>query len=230
MGNWAEFDWAKLRRMVGISPATPLATQEGQLRYSRNGDVDGRLYLAQYRVGGTYRWQGANPVDDTGNFNPPGPQVVDATQVTALGTGNSGARYLGMTPFDVTSVSLRVNVTTAVATSISWAEMALASAPSATSGNLTLLGTATDVTGTYNSTGNKSTTITTSIPAGTFVYAVYGSQATTPFQLRATIADELGSGVIRTATTTRPSTMAAATAFSTSTAITAAAWMIVRWS
>lgn len=174
-------------------------------------------------------WQPAR-ANNTGYWTPPGPVAIDATQVTVLASNNSGARYLGMTPFDVSSIEVRVRVTTAVATAISWAEIGLASAASATSGNLTLLGTATDVTGTFNSTGNKSVTFTIDIPAGTFVYLVFGSQATTPFQLRATIADELGSGLTRTASTTRPSTMGAPTAFSTSTALTAAAWATVRWS
>ena len=221
--------WLRLKRLVGINPATPLSTQEGQIRYARDGDVDGVLYLAQHKTGHTYTWQRINLQQDTGYFNVPGPVAIDATQVTALSSGNSGARYIGMTPFNVTSVEVRVAVTTAVATSITWAEMALASAASATSGNLTLLGSATDVTSTFDSTGNKTVTFTVSIPAGTFVHLVFGSAATTPFQLRATIADELGLGLTRTSSSTRPSTMSAPTAFSTSTALTAAAWTVVRW-
>lgn len=259
--------WLKMRRLAGTRPSTPTDDMEGQVRYERDGDVNGKVYVARHLTGSTYEWSGVPLLGDpgadrlvfwddgagevtyltagagllisgttitataldSGHFNPPGPQVVDAAQVTVLASGNSGARYLGMTPFDVTSVSIRVNVTTAVAT-ITWAEMALASGASATSGNLTLLGSATDVSGTFNSTGNKTVTFTVNIPAGTFVYAVFGSAATTPFQLRATIADELGTGVTRTASSTRPSTMAAPTAFSTSTALTAAAWIVVRWS
>lgn len=162
-----------------------------------------------------------------GYFTPPGPGIVDAVQVTALTTGLCGARYLGMTPFDVTSIEINVRVTTAVAT-ITWAEAALASGTAA-GANLTLLGSATDVSATWNSTGVKVVTFAFTIPANTFVYLLFASTATTPFQLRATIADELNIGFVRSATA-RPSTMAAPTSFSASSAITAAAYVAVRWS
>lgn len=230
MSRWLSLEWMQLKRMVGLGPTTPNTSMEGQMRYVRDGDVDGKFYLAKHLAGHTYVWQRLNQEYSTGYFTPPGPVAIDTTQVTALAAGNSGARYLGMAPFDVTSIDVKVRVTTAVATSINWAEIGLASAASATSGTLTLLGSATDVTGTFNSTGNKTVTFTISIPAGTFVYLIFGSDATTPFQLRATIADEMGTGLTRTASATRPSTMAAPTAFSTSSALTAAVWATVRWS
>lgn len=49
-------DWLRLRRLIGINPATPAADQEGQVRYARSGDVDGKAYLARYLAGGTYEW------------------------------------------------------------------------------------------------------------------------------------------------------------------------------
>jgi hypothetical protein len=165
---------------------------------------------------------------DTGYFTPPGPVAVDAAAVTALASGQCGARYLGMVPYAVTSVEINVKVTTAVATSIVWAEVALASANSASGGNLTFI-VADLVAPVFNSTGVKTLTFAVDIPAGTFLYLLYGSSATTPFQLRATLADELSLGVVRLATA-RPSTMPAPTAFSTSTATTAAAWCVARWS
>lgn len=39
-------DWLQLRRRVGINPATPLPSQEGQLRYVRADGAAGVLYLA----------------------------------------------------------------------------------------------------------------------------------------------------------------------------------------
>lgn len=174
----------------------------------------------------TYKTPNANgglALIDAGYRTPPGPVVIDATSVTALASQQCGARFLCQVPYDCTSVELNFRVTTGAAT-ITWAEVAIASGASATSGNLTLIGSATNVAATFNSTGNKTVTITATIPAGTFLYALYGSQATTPFQVRATLADELGIGVVRLASTTRPSTMAAPTSFSSSTAITGAAW------
>lgn len=172
----------------------------------------------------------ATGISDIGYQNPPGPNVVNASSVTALASRQCGARYLGYTTVAVTSIEINVAVTTGVATAITYAEVALASGASATSGNLTLLGSATDVSATWNSTGVKTVTFSVSIPAGTFVYVIFGSQATTPFQLRATIADELNTGVVRLASTTRPSTMAAPTSFTSSAAITGAAWVMFRWS
>ena len=52
--------WIQLKRMVGINPATPLESQEGQLRYSRDGSVDGKVYLARRKSGGTYEWEQLN--------------------------------------------------------------------------------------------------------------------------------------------------------------------------
>lgn len=166
---------------------------------------------------------------NTGYQNPPGAGILNATNVTAMATNQSAARYLGMVPFDITSTEVSVIVTTAVAT-ITWAEVALASANSASGGNLTLLGSVTNVAATFNSTGVKTVTFSISVAAGTFLYFLFGSQATTPFQLRATLADELGIGVNRLASATRPSTMAAPTSFSSSSAITGAAWLMFRWS
>jgi len=169
-------------------------------------------------------------VVDTGYVTPPGPVAIDAAAVTSLAAGQTAARYLGMVPASgITAVELNVAVATAVATSIVWAEVALATANSATGGNLTRIGAVTSVTGSFNSTGVKTVTISTGVPAGAFLYALFGSSATTPFQLRATIADELGVGVVRLATA-RPSTMASATAFVTSTATTGAVWCLARWS
>lgn len=163
---------------------------------------------------------------DAGYFNPPGPDVVNTTNLTALVTGQCAARYLGYTPNAVTSIVVEVLVATAAAT-ITWAEAALVSAPSPTSGTLTLLGFQSVAT-TFNSTGQKTLTFAVSIPAGTYVYFVAGSSATTPFQLRATLQDEFGIGFVRLASV-RPSTGLPA-AFTSSTAVTGAMACYPRWS
>lgn len=48
--------WMKLRRLAGTRP-TAIDDHEGQLRYERDGDVDGKAYLARYLAGGTYEWK-----------------------------------------------------------------------------------------------------------------------------------------------------------------------------
>ena len=196
--------------------------------YLRTGGAAGTIVYEKATGAGNTGWVATAPALDTGYQTPPGPVVLGTTNVTALASQQCGARYLGRTPFGITSIEVNVQVTTAAGT-ITWAEVALASANSAAGGNLTLLGSVTNVAATFNSTGTKTVTFSISVPAGTFLYFLFGSQATTPFQLRATLADEVGLGVHRLAATTRPSTMAAPTAFSTSGAITGAAWCPFRW-
>lgn len=210
------------------SPEGVVTAPVGSVYVRTDGAAGTVLYVKESGAGNT-GWVAATTVNNTGYQTPPGPVILNATNVTALASQQCGARYLGMVPFDVSSVEVNVQVTTAAAT-ITWAEVALASANSAAGGNLTLLGSATNVAATFNSTGTKTVTFSISVPAGTFLYFLFGSQATTPFQLRATLADEVGLGVHRLASTTRPSTMAAPTSFSTSTAITGAAWCPFRWS
>lgn len=50
----ARWDFLQLRRLVGLPTATE--AQEGQLRYSRDGAVDGKLYVGRMLSGGTYEW------------------------------------------------------------------------------------------------------------------------------------------------------------------------------
>lgn len=48
--------WLKLRRLAPTRP-TATADHEGQLRYDRDGDVDGKVYVSRYVAGGTYEWK-----------------------------------------------------------------------------------------------------------------------------------------------------------------------------
>lgn len=170
------------------------------------------------------------PITDAGYFSPPGPVAIDAATVTALVAQETLARYVGYATKDLTGTRMHLIVTTA-ANTITWAEVALASAQSTGSLNLTLLGSAVDVSATFNSTGVKQVSINTAIPAGTHVYLLAGSDATTPFQVRATPGNEFSSTVPYVAhkTATRPSTMAANTAFSASTSANYAASVAARW-
>lgn len=160
----------------------------------------------------------------------PGPRKVNSTDATAHASGVVGARAIGVCPAAATQYSCRFIVDTAVS-GITWAEVAIASASSPTSGGLTLVpGTVENVAATFNSTGLVGVVFTPTNPfvPGTYYYVIHGSQATTPFKLRATLADEWSSGFIRTATA-RPSTMAAPTAFSTSSSAAYAAALVGRW-
>jgi hypothetical protein len=49
-------NWVRLTRFIGIYPGTPYDDQEGQLRYHREGNVNGTLYVARHLIGGTYEW------------------------------------------------------------------------------------------------------------------------------------------------------------------------------
>jgi hypothetical protein len=165
----------------------------------------------------------------TGWQEPPGPSPSNTTSVTGLTTGQTLARYIAQTTHAITTLIVQLVVGTAGVT-FTWGEVALASAPDATSGNLTLLGTAQSVTTTFNSLGAKTVTFSFAIPAGTFVYLLAGSAATTPFQLRAApIGDEFSTGITKIASA-RPSTMAAPTAFTTSTNNSSDAYLYYRWS
>lgn len=46
----------QLKRLVGISPATPLASQEGQIRYVRDDGDDGVLYIARGAADDSVDW------------------------------------------------------------------------------------------------------------------------------------------------------------------------------
>lgn len=48
--------WMKLRRLAGTRPSTPTDDMEGQLRYERDGAVDGALYLARMLKSTAYQW------------------------------------------------------------------------------------------------------------------------------------------------------------------------------
>lgn len=145
----------------------------------------------------------------------------DGTLITSLASGECGARYLGQAPVQLASVVLYLRAMTAFVpgTGTSWAEWAILSAPSGTSGQLTTLGTA-DVSAVVNAAGRYDVTITpgTPIPAGTHLYAAYGSQIGSGgvvAQYLGAQADLLGMGVQRFRAATRPSTLAGANAWGT---------------
>jgi hypothetical protein len=149
--------------------------------------------------------------------------------VTSIASGDTGARYLGTAPDDLRLVTLAVNVVTAGST-ITWSEFAIATALDATLGtgpDLTLAGF-TSVNSVVNSTGRKVIEVAVDIAAGAHCYALWGSQAGTPFQLRASYGDDTNAGFVSFATA-RPSTMTDPTSFTISLIDARAAFMAVQW-
>ncbi len=125
---------------------------------------------------------------------------ANLTAVTATATNTSIMVYAGRAAKAYTSCNLRSNVTTAAAT-ITWAEVGVFEGALPGYGNnasLTRSGY-TDVSATFNSTGRKTTTISvSSVAQGDDLWVAYGSQATTPYQVRGTLADDLQEGMVQT--------------------------------
>lgn len=166
-----------------------------------------------------------------GYFLPPGTFAADTTSATVATSNRTVARYLGQAPYDINSVTLRFNVLTAAAT-ITWAEVGIG-----TSGTAVKLGTAEDirmegyvnVASTFNSIGIKDTEVPVTISRGAHIWALWGSQATTPFNVLRTIGDGLSMGFVQFADSTRPSTMADPTTFAITAATANSAWIGVNW-
>lgn len=122
------------------------------------------------------------------------------TSTKTMASTTSFAYYIGKAPRALTTMQLRTRVTQAVAT-ITYAEVGIArGAVNIGAGpTLTALGFA-DVSATYNTTGQKSTTINVSsgqtINEGDDLWVVFGVQATTTLGTRAfSIADDIQVGV-----------------------------------
>jgi hypothetical protein len=156
--------------------------------------------------------------------------AANLTAVTAMATGVCHCYYVGVAPFSTSSINLLVNVTALVAT-ITWAEVAIYRGTPMLNGNcpdLTRLGY-TDVAASYNTTGRKNTTINLTIPAnpGDNLWVVLGSAATTPFQIRGALADDLQSGIFNTLTA-RPSLTAGPTAGTLAGATVVPGWITIK--
>jgi hypothetical protein len=142
-------------------------------------------------------WTSAAPADQV-IYQAIGLFMANLTAVTALTTGTTYFEYMGVAAKPYTSCSVLANVTTAAVT-ITWAEVAIfkGTPPLNTTASLTRLGS-TSVAATYNSTGRKSTAVTATVAAGDPLWVALGSSATTPFQVRGMLADDIQSGVFQT--------------------------------
>jgi hypothetical protein len=142
-------------------------------------------------------------------------QAASSTGVKSITSTSTFAVYLGRAERNFSSVMTRFRVTTAPGGTITWAECALATGTPVLGGNATLTTLAyTDVSAVVNTTGIKDVTITYSGYAGQELWFLIGVEnTTTTMVVRAGQADDITSGWQQVATTTRPSTMAANTAF-----------------
>jgi hypothetical protein len=147
---------------------------------------------------------------------PPGMTVAPATSTTLV-SADTYALYLGRAGAAYTSISTRWDVTTEAQT-ITWAEVGIGTSPEITlNGGATITRRGfTSVSASFNSTGEKTVAITVSgIAIGDHLWALCGSQATTPFQVLGSVGGNLSAGNHQRVTA-RISTMAAATAFTCS--------------
>lgn len=157
--------------------------------------------------------------------------TANLTTAKTITSGSSFAVYVGRLTKAVSSVNIRLRVTTAMAT-ITWGEVAIAKGSISLGGNptLTVVGYA-DVSASYNSTGQKSTTINVSsgqtLNAGDDLWVIIGNSATTALAVRAaSIADDLQVGM-QASVASRPSTIVGTpTAFTVEGATTTPAWVV----
>lgn len=155
---------------------------------------------------------------------------ANLTSVRTTTSAVAYAVYMGRAPRSLSTVRLRLRVTTAAAT-ITWAEVAIATGSINVGGNPTLTVRGyTDVATVVNSTGLKSIDISVAsgqaINEGDDLWAIYGASATTVLVVRAqSIADDLQIG-LQASLSNRPSTNVGVTqAYTVESATTTAAWL-----
>jgi hypothetical protein len=161
---------------------------------------------------------------------PPHFTSANLTSVRTTTSAIAYAVYMGKAPRSLTTVRLRLRVTTAAAT-ITWCEAAIATGTVNVGGNptLTVRGYA-DTSGSWNSTGLKTNDVSVSsgqvINEGDDLWAIYGASATTVLVVRAvSIADDLQVG-LQASLSNRPSTnVGTAQAYTVESATTTAAWI-----
>jgi hypothetical protein len=156
--------------------------------------------------------------------------AANLTAVTVFTTGTCHCYYMGPAPFAPATINLLANVTTALVT-ITWAEIAIYTGTPTINGNcpdLTRKGYL-DVAAIYNSTGRKNNAIPVSgINAGDHIWVVMGAQATTMFQARGALADDIQSGMFQTLIQ-RPSTYPGPGAGTLASAAVVPAWIAIRY-
>ena len=158
------------------------------------------------KVSGLYQASGA--VNMPAYFAAP-----NTTTTLTLTSTNCYCIYLGRVERNFNTINLAYRITTAAAT-ITWAEVAIYKGTPTLGNNATLssrLGF-TDVSGSWQSTGQKNTSVSVSgLAAGDDIWAVFSNSATTAAAVRAGLADDVNGGFFQTVTNKRPSTNASLT-------------------
>lgn len=178
---------------VALTPAVTLAAGEMLMYRTNTGfqvfDSSGRLKTS---ASGTFR-----PSQLMAN---PAFQTNDITSTVALGTGWCAASYMGKAPRALDWATIRAKITTAVSVGAGeWAQVGIATGdlvPGAAP-TLTLRGF-TSVEGTWNSTGLKSTVVSTAgINEGDGLWVVAGCSGGTGaaiLKIQAGLADNVQTG------------------------------------
>lgn len=190
---------------------------------------DGKTFTL-FNTSGVPKLYGVNSPNTSSVMVPPLFATANLTGVKTITSGSTFAVYVGKAPRAITSATIRCRVTTAVAT-ITWAEVAIATGTINVGANPTLYVRGwTDVSGTFNSTGQKSVSVSVAsgqaINEGDDLWVLIGNAATTAAIVRAmSIADDTQVGV-RASLATRPSlNVGTGQAYTIEGATTLAAWV-----
>lgn len=163
-----------------------------------------------FNAQGILKTSPSNSANSSAVLNQPGFATAALTGVRTIDSSSTKAVYVGKAPRALTSLQIRLRVTTAVAV-ITWAEVGIGKGPIVVGGNPTITPVGfVDVSASHNSTGQKTHTVNVSagqaINEGDDLWVLVGCAAGTATVLRAaTMADDLQVGT-QAAATTRPST------------------------
>jgi hypothetical protein len=189
---------------LGINESIQYSEEAGWRVYDANG---GEKVNAYYRMPGTIRLA-------------EGFGAANASTTLSLTNTNCFCVYLGTAERPYSSVKLQYGVTTQITANISWAELAIYKGTPTINANtsMTRLGF-TDTSAVWNTTGNKTTTVSVSdMAVGDDLWAVFSNSTDgTVASLRAGVVDDLGTGFFQTVTNTRPSTNSSITGTISST-------------
>lgn len=181
----AEADVTGLTAALAAKQAT---SEKGQANGYASLDASGKVPSAQLPA--------SSGLQHDSIAMPPFFRMANLTAVTAFATNTSYFIYLGKVSSAISTLDIRCRVTTAAAT-ITWAEVGVfTGAAPAFGGNASLTRRGfTNVAATFNGTGQKTTTVAlTGVSANDELWLAFGSQATTPFQLRGGLADDIQVG------------------------------------
>jgi hypothetical protein len=197
------------------SPEGVLTAPIGSLWLRTNGSTNAAVYRKETGAGNT-GWVAISSRFNAAPQRFPVGNIQDtAAAATSFVSNSSYAAYMGRADGAYTTVNLRVQVDTGAGT-ITWAEVGVGTSPQITLGSgasITRRGS-TDVSASFNTTGDKTVSVTTTgIDIGDHLWALFGSQATTPYQLRAVAAESTDAGTDQSVAATRISTMASPTSF-----------------